>query len=88
MKALAFRASVYVQGTAWDSYADNYDSLFQKLESVVNKIHAAGVVHNNFYQGKMLVTPDDRVIIRDFAHAILDPTPEYLKAEKNEICTI
>ena len=44
----------------------------------MNKIHAAGVVHNNFYQGKMLVTPDDRVIIRDFAHAILDPTPEYL----------
>ena len=79
---------MYVQGTAWESYSDSYDTLFQKLESAVNKIHAAGVVHNNLYDAKILVTPDDRVIVHDFTLAMMDPTPEDLKAEKDCICSI
>lgn len=76
------KASWCVQGSAWDSYAPSYKALVQMLESVMDEIHAAGVVHGNLHNGNILVTPDNHVLVLDFARAVLDPTDELVKAEK------
>ena len=71
-----------MQGRAWDSYAPSYKALSQKLESAVDEIHAAGVVHGDLYASNILVTPDSRVLVLDFAKAVANPTDELQKAEK------
>ena len=75
-------AAWYVQGSAWDSYAPSYKALVQNLDSAVDEIHHAAVVHGDLNASNILVTPDSHVLVVDFAKAVANPTDEILKAEK------
>ena len=72
-----------MQGVAWSAPA--HRALEGKLSLALLKIHAAGVLHGDLHEGNILVTPDHRVLILDFAGAQLHPTPKRLREERRSI---
>ena len=58
-----------VQGCTWDFKV--HHALVDQLQAAVDRIHAAGVVHNALDPCNIRVTPDDNVIVLDFKKASL-----------------
>lgn len=65
----------------WDWHAPSHRALDHKLKSALVQIHDAGVLHRDLHEGNILVTPDHRVLVLDFAAAQLDPRRELMDAE-------
>lgn len=69
------------QGVPWDWHAPSHRALDHKLKSALVQIHDAGVLHRDLHEGNILMTPDHRVLVLDFAAAQLDPRRELMDAE-------
>ena len=73
------------QGMPWDWRAPSHRALDHKLKSALVQIHAAGVLHRDLHEGNILVTPDHRIMVLDFAAAQLDPRQELVDAEMADL---
>ena len=70
-----------MQGMPWDCCEPSQRALKHKLKSALDQIHAAGVLHRDLHEGNILVTPDHRVLVLDFAGAQMNPTQELVDLE-------
>ena len=70
-----------MQGMPWDWCEPSQRALKHKLKSALDQIHAAGVLHRDLHEGNILVTPDHRVLVLDFAGAQMNPTQELVDLE-------
>ena len=71
-----------MQGIAWDWDLPAHDA---KLRSALDQIHAACILHRDLHIGNILVTPESRVFVLDFAGAMLNPTAKQVKQEMKDL---
>jgi RIO-like serine/threonine protein kinase len=77
-----------VQGEHWDETRQEHRDLASELVSALSAIHAKGVLHGDVHDGNILITPDGRIVMLDFAGAEVQAPASETDAEMCYLCNI
>ncbi|KAK9793441.1 hypothetical protein WJX73_003688 [Symbiochloris irregularis] len=65
-----FTATKLVEGMQWAWRNSAHRQLDPELLQLLAAVHSCGVVHRDFHEGNLLVTPDHRLVLLDFHEAL------------------